>query len=147
LLVDSRCWAGPACRLVACRFRLFGRWELGKCGYSHFLLLPYILASLRSFCHSYHFCCHHSAIVSQPSQTPPCPTPSPLEGPDALASAPSWPFARPPPQGEGVPGFALNPKSLNITAALRLVPASLHSHQPLHAAVPRCVDEPGILLL
>jgi hypothetical protein len=27
------CWAGPACRLVACRFRLFGRWELGKSGY------------------------------------------------------------------------------------------------------------------
>jgi hypothetical protein len=50
-----------------------------------------------------------------------------------LAPAPSWPFARPPqegweqalldlPEGEGAPGFALNSKSLSISAALRLVP-------------------------
>jgi hypothetical protein len=73
--------------------------------------------------------CHRSSVVSQPSQAPPCPTPSPPERPDALAPVPSWPFAQPPPQegweqalldlpeGEGAPGFALNSKPLNISAA------------------------------
>jgi hypothetical protein len=46
--------------------------------HSHFLLLPCIPTSLRSFCNSCLSCCHHSSsVVSQPSQTPPCPTPPP----------------------------------------------------------------------
>jgi hypothetical protein len=70
--------------------------------HSHFLLLSCIPASLRSFCKSCHSRCHRSSVVSQPSQTPPCPTPSPPERPGpALAPAPSWPFARPPPKRGG----------------------------------------------
>jgi hypothetical protein len=40
---------------------------------AHFLLLPCIPASLRSFCYSCHFCRRRSAVVSQLSQTPPPP--------------------------------------------------------------------------
>jgi hypothetical protein len=78
--------------------------------HSHFPLLPCIPASLRSFCNSCHSCCHPSSVVSQPSQTPPCPTPSPPEGPDALAPAPSWPFARPPPKRDGSRRCSTSPK-------------------------------------
>jgi hypothetical protein len=80
--------------------------------HSHFLLLPCIPASLRSFCYSCRFCCPHSAVVSQPSQTRSCPTPSPPEEPETLAPArcPSWPFARPPPKRGGSRRCSTSPK-------------------------------------
>jgi hypothetical protein len=36
------------------------------------------------------------------------------------------------PEGEGAPGFALYPKSLNISAALRLVPALPPALKPIY---------------
>jgi hypothetical protein len=104
--------------------------------HSHFLLLPCIPASLRSFCNS---CQPFLFVVIVPPSFPSRARhhriqlhPLLTEGPDALAPAPPWPLARPPPKSpwggsrrcstspkgrEQAPGFALNPKSLNIAAA------------------------------
>jgi hypothetical protein len=49
--------------------------DLRSASHSHFLPLSCIPASLRSFCNSCHSRCR--SAVSQPSQTPPCPTPAP----------------------------------------------------------------------
>jgi hypothetical protein len=108
--------------------------------HSYFLLLSCIPASLRSFCNSCHSRCHRSSVVSQPSQTPPCPTPSPPERRETRrpsAARPLFAFRSTTPhegweqalldlpEGEGAPGFTLNSKSLNVSAALRLAPPAL----------------------
>jgi hypothetical protein len=117
-------------------------------------------ASLRSFCNSCHSCCHCSSVVSQPSQTPPCPTPSLPEGPDALARPPPLGrvrstghpprgvgagAARPPRRG-GSTRFRFEPEVTQYRSSLSFGPCTA-TNRPLHAAVPRCVDESGILLL
>jgi hypothetical protein len=69
------------------------------------LLLLFLLFLLSSFRRA-----SSAAVSPQPSQTRSCPTPSPPEEPDTLASAPSWPFARPPPKRGGSRRCSTSPK-------------------------------------